>query len=268
MNNYAIVGLGFIAPRHISAIKSTGGKILMACDIDRNKHLPGIPCTTSYEFLTALPRWKDVHTIVICTPNDLHVEIARWAEKHGKSVICEKPFALKDDLDGFEKTFVVMQLRHHPLFKALSLVEIKDIEDAHMYVRVKRGHDYWSGWKGQENRSGGILFNLGVHYIDAAIQLFGNNYDVIESDSKEREAYSVLRFKGLKNPLKMTFSITDTDEGQDRFLMIDGRKYQFSDKDNLSFEDLHVKVYEDFLKGKGVRPDELKNLTKLIMKLK
>lgn len=265
---YAIIGLGFISKRHIDAIGRTGGELLMACDIDRGKFGHGVHCTSHYEFMSALPRWKDVDTVVVCTPNNLHVEMSRWAERHGKRVLCEKPFALSDDLDGFEDTFIVMQLRHHPILKALRAKELSEIEDVHLYVRVKRDRSYWEGWKGDENRSGGILFNLGVHYLDALLQLFGDQYEVVESDIEEASAYCVVRFRTLRNPVRINISITDTDEGQDRFLMVNGEKYRFSDKDNLSFEDLHVKVYEDMLKGKGVRPQDIRPLTRFIQGLK
>lgn len=265
---FALCGNGFIGPRHVDAIRKTGGELLMLADTDRAKFGYGVHCTKSHEFLTALPRWKEVDCVVVCTPNDTHAEISRWAERHGKTVLCEKPFHITDDLDGFERTFVVMQLRHHPVMGKLKAIDKASVEDAHLYVRVKRGPDYWTGWKGDERRSGGILFNLGVHYLDVMLQIFGTEYDIIESMVEEATAYCVVRFKGMRNPVRMTFSITDTDEGQDRFLMLNGEKHRFSDKDNLSFEDLHVKVYEDLLEGKGVRPADLKELTSFILKLK
>lgn len=271
-SKYALVGLGFISKRHDDSIKKVGGELLLACDIDNTKFGLGVMCTRDYRFLTALPRWKDVDTVVICTPNDLHVEISKWAVRHGKKAICEKPLAISSaellTIQDEQDIYTVMQLRHHPMMKVLRGKDLSEIEDAHLYVRVKRGPDYWTGWKGKEERSGGILFNLGVHYLDAMLELFGKDYEIVESKVSEREAFSVVRFKTLRKPVRMTFSITDTDEGQDRFLMLNDEKYRFSDKDNLSFEDLHTEVYKDFLDGKGVRPAELVPLTRFIEELK
>lgn len=269
-HKFAVIGLGFIAKRHIDSLRSLGGELVMACDTDRNKFGYGVMCTQHYEFMTALPGWKDVETVVICTPNDTHVEMTKWALRHGKKVICEKPFAIStESLESVkdEGVSVVMQLRHHPKMKELLAMDLSEVKDAHLYVRVKRGEDYWKGWKGDQKRSGGILFNLGVHYLDAITRLFGSEYEIVESTVGDRQAFSVVRFPKLKNPLRMTFSITDTDEGQDRFLMLDDVKYRFSDKDNLSFEDLHTEVYKEHLERRGVRPSELKELTKFIEEL-
>lgn len=268
----AVVGMGFISKRHMDAIEKIDGQVLMGCDIDRNRYGYGLHCTRDYHFMTALPRWREVDTVVICTPNNTHVEMARWAAKHGKKVICEKPLAISsaelETIKDNKNIFAVMQLRHHPMMKALKAKELSEIEDVHLYVRVKRGPDYWTGWKGDEKQSGGILFNLGVHYLDALLELFGKEYEIVESQVDQKTAYGVVRFKTLRNPVRFTFSITDTDEGQDRFLMLNGEKFRFSDKDNLSFEDLHTHVYEDALEEKGVRPADLVPLTRFIEELK
>lgn len=264
--NYALIGLGFISSRHIDAIRATGGKLLMACDIDEKKHLTNVPCTRTYEFLTALPRWKDVNTVIICTPNHLHVEMAEWARRHGKTVICEKPFCISlDSIRGLDDgVFVMMQLRKHPLLQLLKSASAY-AKQASLYVKVKRGPDYWSGWKGDKEKSGGLLFNLGVHYFDVLLQLFGPSYEIIESSVSDKSGEGKIRFGNLEVHFRV--EIGDTDDGQDRYLEIDGLKYRFSDKDNLSFEDLHVKVYQDFLLGKGFHPQGLEPLTILIEKL-
>lgn len=272
LNKYALCGLGFISKRHIDSFRSLNGELLLACDTDERKFGHGVICTREYELLASLPRWKDVDAVVICTPNDTHVEIAKWAVRQGKKAICEKPLAISSEeletIKAEKDIYTVMQLRHHPMMKILKSKQLSETDSAHLYVRVKRGSDYWAGWKGDEKRSGGILFNLGVHYLDAMLELFGKEYSIVESSVGEREAFSVVRFKSLRNPVKMTFSITDTDEDQDRFIVLNDEKYRFSDKDNLSFEDLHTEVYKDFLEEKGVRPIELVHLTKFIEALK
>ncbi len=266
---YAIVGLGFIYPRHKQSIEKTGGEILMGCDTDPSKHVKDFPCTTHFQFLTAIPRWNEVDTVVVCTPNDTHIPISHWASKHGKKVICEKPLAISSDElhSALEERhlYPVMQLRFHPVMEAIKKQDIKSLE---LYVSVKRDASYWQGWKGNEEKSGGILFNLGVHYFDVLLQLLGNEYEVIESSVSQKKASGVVKFARLEEPVRWSVEITEDGAGQDRYVKVNGFLFRFSDKDNLSFEDLHTNVYEEALKGRGTSLAEMMKLTRFIENLK
>lgn len=269
---YAIIGLGFISKRHIDSIKETGGKLLMACDIDPKKKIEGIPFYEDYREMEKDKDWNKVECVVICTPNDLHTEISLWAAARYKTVLCEKPFAISSkNLQPFlndKNVYVVMQLRHHPVMGMIRMATEGDYESAELYVKVKRDASYWKGWKGEDSRSGGILFNLGVHYFDALLQLFGTDWRILEKEIGERDAWGLIEFTGVKNPVKFRVAISDDDVGQDRFLKVNGTEYRFSNQDNLSFEDLHKHVYEDLQKREGVRPRDILALTRFIEELK
>uniref|UniRef100_A0A6H1ZDW4 Putative oxidoreductase family protein n=1 Tax=viral metagenome TaxID=1070528 RepID=A0A6H1ZDW4_9ZZZZ len=247
--NFALIGNGYIGPRHVEAIKSIGGKLLMVADIDPKKRIENIPFYTDYKFFTADPRWSDIDTVVICTPNVLHIPIAKWCRRHGKRVICEKPpgTSAKDvsETFGLKDVFVVMQLRHHPIYKKMK-EENPTPENIKVFVKVKRDKSYWNGWKGSELLSGGILANLGVHYFDALANIVGTNCVQVWKDNDLPNLVSgKLRFAGFHNDVEFHIEIADNDDGQDRYIDIDNKKYRFSNKDNLSMEDLHKEVYKN-----------------------
>lgn len=266
---YAIIGLGFIAPRHIEAIRHVGGELVITCDTERTKAIPGIPFVTHYKFMSAHPRWNEVEAVVVCAPNDLHAEMSLWACRQGKKVLCEKPLFI-DEMEnvrfaGLQDLFGVMQLRYHPVLEKLKKEKIESLE---LHVAVKRGESYWDGWKGNPARSGGILFNIGVHYFDALMQILDTPVVnvTVEERSKNR-VKGTLQFEKFPGPVPFDVSV-DADVPQDRYVLVNGEKHRFSDKDNLSFEDLHKKVYEDFELGKGVRPRDVLSLTRLIERIK
>ena len=261
-----LVGRGFIAPRHEAAIKYVGGELLAVCDLDSAKAINDLPFCRHYPDLQLMPCWKDINTVVVATPNDTHVEIAKWALDKGKKVILEKPAALNlKELSQIQHDdcYVVLQLRHHPVMERLRMRKPAKV---YLYVKVKRGHDYWTGWKGDHKRSGGILANLGCHYLDCVLELYGYDYTVIEAETGERLATGLLKFKNGPD-VRFRIEIGATDEECDRFIQIDDEFFRFSNKENLSQEDLHKNVYEDFVQGKGVRPDDLIPLTELLDQL-
>ena len=267
---FAVIGLGFIAPRHFAAIEHIGGEVILTVDINKDRSVGDIPRYTDYQFLTAHPRWGEVDAVVILSPNDTHMDMAAWAVRVGKKVISEKPLAIQSSVlsrfVGVRDIYTVMQLRYHPVMEELKKL---DVEECELYVKVMRGPDYWAGWKGDEKQSGGILFNIGIHYFDALFQLFGNNCHTIEIEEKSKSRVKgSLQFYGLGCPVKFHIEVADTDEGQDRYILANGVKYRFSSQANLSAEDLHKKVYEDFVKEVGVRPIDLLDLTRFIERLK
>lgn len=264
------MGLGYISPRHFDAIEHVGGKVLITCDLDKGKAKEGIPHYTQFEFMAADPAWDKVDTVVICTPNDTHLKIAEWAIKKGRKVICEKPLAIESKelvrFAGVRDIFCVLQLRHHKVMEELKKISVEEME---LHVAVKRDKSYWEGWKGKEERSGGILFNIGVHYFDALLELLGDNCHEVTKEIRTRKKIAgSMRFFNVPKPVRFSVSVDHDDDVQDRYLLVNGTKYRFSDKDNLSQEDLHRKVYEEFMEGRGVRPGDLIPLTRFVEKLK
>lgn len=254
MNKFAIIGLGFIYPRHKQSIERLGGEIILTCDIDPAK---GADYLDWCEMLRD-PKWKEVDYVVICTPNYLHTPMCMAIPD--KIILCEKPLAidnrvnyLPDNVNG------VLQLRHHPKLQGL---KPKDVD---VTAKMFRDDTYWNGWKGNEQKSGGILFNLGIHYIDLLIFLLGNPVRIVKSSISPKLARGEVQFE--RGVGRYHIEILDSREGQIRKILADGQEVSLSDKDNLSYEDLHVEVYKDLMNFRGKKPSECAKSIKLVQQL-
>jgi len=256
---FLLIGNGFIAPRHKEAIKIIGGEIRGIVDVDRGEN-----------------KWKetiretDADCVVILTPNDLHYEMIKLASDCKKTVLCEKPMAIKSEhlksLATKPNVFSVLQLRYHPDVKKIkSRIEKDKKNEIEMDISVFRDEDYYSGWKGKRERSGGILFNLGVHYFDLFLYLFGDARKAELENLDERTGTGVI--EGDNYFCRFRVSTGAKRENQRRVFKINGEQYNFSSKDNLSFENLHQFVYRDLLEGKGIGPKEALRSVELIEKL-
>jgi len=254
--NYSIIGTGFIMPRHAEAIYYTKGKII---DIVNTAH--------------GQNTWKKVvknpktDCIVILTPNDLHFEMAKEAAQNKKIVLCEKPLAIKSEhikiLTKFPDIYTVLQLHHHPKVKKLKK-EISPEKDYQikMDISVHRDAYYYKSWKGQRERSGGVLFNLGIHYFDLLRYLFGMPTEIKTTKLNDKTGTGII--KGKNYICNWRVSTNTSRDEQKRIFKINGTNYNFSSKDNLSYENLHRFVYEDLLEGKGITTQEALKSTKLI----
>jgi len=229
-NTFAIIGSGYILLRHLEAIRSIGGEITEV--INENAFIDWISLVNNTE----------AEYIIILTPNHLHETMAEYASRKGKIVLCEKPFDIKPTTKEYKNVFVVLQLRHHLLVKEMRKA-IKQENKIEINVEVWRNKSYDKGWKGDKAKSGGIYFNLGVHYIDLVQWLL----------------------KG--RPAELIINLSTKSKTPHRTITINGKKFDLSNKENLSEENLHIKVYEDLIKGKGVQPKELKKLTELCNQL-
>lgn len=234
---FALIGNGFISPKHIHAIQAVGGEIV------------GRDCGEKY--------------ISILTPNDLHYKMAKAEAKKGKIVLVEKPLAIKsehvEELAQYPNIFVVLQLRKHPIVKSIEVLEHNEIE---MDISVHRDLEYFDGWKGKTDRSGGILFNLGIHYFDMLLHLFG---DVRETTTERiSDGLACGTISGDRYTCKWRLCLNEIREKQHRTYKINGIDYNFSSKDNLSQEGLHTAVYRDLIQGVGIRPIDVMPVTELI----
>lgn len=266
---FALIGNGYIGQRHRDSIEAVGGELLMIADPDKSKRVEGIPHYTYWESFLMDDRWKEVEYVVVCCPNHLHIEASKWAVAHGRKALSEKPLAISSQelsrIQGVNDIFTVLQLRHHPEVKEMMKTTPQNVE---LHVKVKRDESYWNGWKGKPSESGGILFNLGIHYFDVLLSLMGKEYHSIDMyESTERKVVGTVRFFGKQYPVGFHLEIADDDDKQERYMRVDYKKYRFSNADNLSSEDLHVEVYRDLLKGEGVRPSDVMEVTKFIEKI-
>src|SRR5262245_1867888 len=268
---------GFVAPRHLNAIRATGHRLVAAVDphdavgiLDR--YWFGVRFFTEIErfdrHLEKLRRGSDderVHYVSICSPNYLHDAHIRLALRAGAHAICEKPIVINpwnlDPLQELERESgrrinTVLQLRLHP-----SIVAFRDsIGDAGRRHQVTltyvtaRGRWYDVSWKGSEERSGGIVTNIGIHFFDLLIWLFGR---VRRSDVHQREAARAAGSLELDRADVRWFLSTDASDlpftpapgarATFRAMTVDGSQLEFSD----GFTDLHTRVYQEVLAGRG-----------------
>lgn len=252
MKKYATIGLGFVFPRHKESIDNTGGKIVLTCDIDSSKN----PDFLDYKEMFLSERFREVDTVVILTPNYLHSQMVRDALKTGKTVICEKPLTIFGDFDDLGGVNTVLQLRRHPKLNYIRSLLKPDNNVISIKTRAYRDAEYWKSWKGDIKKSGGPLYVLGIHLLDLVMFLLGDKYEIKKSEHSEKKATGIINFGN--NITDYWVEFLDSRDEQIRSLIINGEEVVLSIKDNLSFEGLHTRVYEDILEGKGSCLEEVK----------
>lgn len=284
---FALIGAsGYIAPRHMQAITETGNELVAALDpYDgigiMDSHFPQASFFTEFErfdrFIDKYHREneKKIEYIGITTPNYLHDAHIRFALKSGCHAICEKPLVLNphniDQLKIIEqetgkKVNNILQLRLHPSIIALKEKVQKELEenpskiyDIDLTYLTSRGKWYFVSWKGDENKSGGIASNIGVHFYDMLSWIFG---EVKENIVHLKQADANAGLLRLKNANVRWFLSVNYDyipeevkaQGQTTFrsITVEGEEIEFSG----GFKDLHTRSYEEILAGNGFGLDE------------
>jgi UDP-N-acetyl-2-amino-2-deoxyglucuronate dehydrogenase len=277
--NFAITGVaGYIAPRHLKAIRDTGHRLVAATDphdavgvLDRfafdvrffteferfDRHL---------EKLRRGPEAGRVHYVTICSPNYLHDAHIRLALRVGAHAICEKPLVINPwNLDALEelehetgsRVSTVLQLRVHPDLMALRERLAGDRSRRHdvslTYITA-RGGWYSVSWKGHEDRSGGIVTNIGIHFFDLLLWLFGGVRSSAVHLRDGDRAGGVLELERADvrwflstNASDLPFAPQPGVKTTFRSITVDGEEVEFSE----GFTDLHTRVYEEVLAGRG-----------------
>jgi UDP-N-acetyl-2-amino-2-deoxyglucuronate dehydrogenase len=278
MKNFAIIGAaGYIAPRHLKAIKDTGNDLVAALDkfdsvgvID--SYFPDSNFFTEFErFDRFIDKTKRAGTsldyVSVCTPNYLHDSHIRFGLRHNADVICEKPLVLNpwniDSLIEMEKEYNarvwnIFQLRLHPAIVALrekvaNAPKDKIFEFDLTYI-TSRGNWYYTSWKGDAMKSGGIATNIGVHFYDMLSWIFGEvKSNKVNIHTHDRAA-GLLEFDRAKVRWFLSINVDTIPpalraQGKRtyRSMNIDGEEIEFSD----GFTDLHTRSYEEVLNGNG-----------------
>ncbi len=295
MKRFALIGAaGYIAPRHMKAIKDTGNELVAAFDpYDgvgiMDSHFPDADFFTEFErfdrHIDKLRReGNPIDYITICSPNYLHDAHIRFALRAGCDVICEKPLVLNpwnvDALKEIEeetgkRVYTILQLRLHK-----SIIALRDkvlngpankIYDVDLQYMTSRGKWYHYSWKGDIKKSGGIATNIGVHFFDMLTWIFG---DVVENKVNEHTndiASGTLKLKRANiNWLlsidydKIPKAVRESGKRTYRTLKMEGEEIEFSD----GFTELHTKSYEEILKGNGFEIELAKNAINIVRQIR
>lgn len=292
---FGITGVaGYIAPRHLKAIKETGNVLVAAADPHDSvgildQYFPDAAFFTEIErfdrHLDKLRRnGEGIDYLSICSPNNLHDAHIRLALRNDAHAICEKPLVLNpwnlDLLERLEeeygkKIFTVLQLRVHP-----SLINLKEkIKNEHRTKKynvelsyiTSRGKWYYYSWKGDIQRSGGIATNIGIHFFDLLIWLFGKplNHTVSLSKSDKMKGEVELEQANVKWYLSIDKNDLPPDQKKNgrsiyRSIKIDNEEVEFTE----GFTDLHTEVYKQTLEGNGFTISDARPSIELVHKLR
>lgn len=282
---FALIGAaGYIAPRHMKAIKDTGNDLVAA--LDKNDSVGIIDSFfPTADFFTEFERFdrhidklrransgKAIDYTSICSPNYLHDSHMRFGLRAGSDVICEKPLVLNPwNIDGLldiekdtgHRVNTILQLRVHPSIIALRdkvQGEQKDTKhEVDLTYITSRGNWYLQSWKGDANKSGGIATNIGVHFYDMLHFIFGELQENVVHHSSETMAAGYLEYENARVRWFLSVDYKYVPEsakasGQRtyRSITVDGEEIEFSG----GFADLHNRSYEEILKGNGFGLEE------------
>lgn len=278
MSDFVLIGAaGYVAPRHMKAIKDTGNNLVAALDLSDSvgvidSYFPEADFFTEFERFDRhvdllRRRGNAVDYVSICSPNYLHDAHMRFALRSGANAICEKPLVLNpwnlDALLDVEKETdhsvnTILQLRLHP-----SIIELKEkvesapsdtVFDVDLTYITSRGHWYGISWKGDEKKSGGIATNIGVHFFDMLHFVFGTLRENKLHYTSDTTAGGYLEYDRARVRWFLSVDATNLPDvakeaGQRTFrsITVDDQEVEFSG----GFTDLHTVSYQNILKGQG-----------------
>jgi UDP-N-acetyl-2-amino-2-deoxyglucuronate dehydrogenase len=286
MKNFALTGVaGFIAPRHLKAIKEVDGSLLICYDpFDSvgilDNYFPHCSFTVSFDEFEKKLAEGNVDYLSICAPNYLHKKQSVLGLQYGCNIICEKPLvlnandivSLQEEERGYgRKIFTILQLRLHPAIIALREKVLASPEDKRFNVDLKyitaRGQWYYASWKGDVSRSGGLATNIGIHFFDMLLWIFGS-MQKIDVDISAPDVVSG-RLVLEKADVKFFLSINEKylppaavagGKRTFRSLEMEGSMVEFSD----GFTDLHTESYKKILMGEGFTLEDARPSIELV----
>lgn len=280
MKNFALIGAGgYIAPRHMKAIRDTDNKLVAALD---KQDSVGILDSYSFDvsFFTEFERFdrhaeklrrmgeaERIHFVSICSPNYLHDSHIRFALRIGADAICEKPLVLNPwNLDALQeleeetgrKIYNILQLRVHPAIIALKEKIANNPQSMKHEIDLtyitSRGAWYFASWKGDIHKAGGVATNIGVHFFDMLIWIFGpvQRQEVHLADDGTMAGYLELENANVRWLLSVDRNtlpeeVRAAGKTTYRLLSLNGEEFEFSE----GFTDLHTIVYREIMAGNG-----------------
>jgi len=296
MKNFAITGVaGYVAPRHLQAIKDTGNRLVAAVDphdsvgiLDR--YFNDVSFFTEFErfdrHLETLKRnipGEKIDYLSICSPNNLHDAHIRLALRLGANAVCEKPLVINPwnldvlkelEEESVSKVFTVLQLRLLPSLIKLKkeLLAKRNLKkyDVELTYVTPRGLWYSYSWKGNPERSGGVSTNIGIHFFDLLLWLFGSEqkYEVHISNSSRAGGFIELENANIKWFLSLNKNDIPAHVKESnstfRSITVDNEEIEFS----TGFTDLHTRVYENILDGNGYGIEDVRASIELAYKIR
>ena len=281
MSNFALIGAaGYVAPRHLKAIRDTGNRLVAAYDPQDSvgvldSYFPETDFFTEFErfdrHLEKLKRAGNaIDYVSICSPNYLHDAHIRFGLRHGAEVICEKPLVLNpwnaealkiNELESGKRVSTILQLRLHPAIIALKNKVSGDSsgkkQDVDLTYITSRGNWYYTSWKGDLQKSGGIATNIGIHFFDMLGWIFGPLVRQVVHVHTHDRAAGFLEFE--KARVRWFLSINATTLPTEaagkrtfRAITVNGESLEFSE----GFTDLHTLSYQAILAGHGFGLDD------------
>lgn len=292
---FALIGAaGYIAPRHMSAIRDTGNELVAALDPNDSvgvidSHFPNADFFTEFErfdrHIDKLRRKGEaVDYVSICSPNYLHDAHMRFGLRAGADVICEKPLVLNPwNIEGLKEIeqetgksiYNILQLRLHPSVQALRdkvrAAPADKVFDVDLTYLTSRGHWYGVSWKGATEKSGGIATNIGVHFYDMLSWVFGDLRSSVVHFHRDDVAAGYLEYERARvrwflsiNSSYLPAQALAANKRTFRSILIGDEELEFSD----GFTDLHTASYQAILDGNGFGLDEARNSIETVYRIR
>lgn len=280
---------GYVAPRHIQAIFETGNDLLYACDVTDSVGVLDRNFPQCKFFLSAAEMEEELRSkrgqntgtsakedsaqnldfLSICTPNYLHFPQIKFGLKNNMHVICEKPLVLTEkevhelkiiEQETGKRVYSILQLRLHPQIIRLKALLESQRHNSPTCLKVSlnyvtsRGPWYKKSWKFDINKSGGVASNIGIHFFDMLIQLFGypDSYEILDKSDEQLKGilhcpYADVNFFLSIKQEDLPLNLRNTNQRSWRELIIDGSPFDFTN----GFTDLHIQSYKEILAGRG-----------------
>lgn len=291
MKNFALIGAaGFIAPRHMKAIKDTCNNLVASFD-----PYDGVGIMDSYfpdaDYFVEFERFDrhlnklrrndiKIDFLSVCSPNYLHDSHIRYGLRTGADVICEKPIVLNPwNIDAIQQeenvsgqnVYTILQLRHHEAIKSLKKKITEDTSDKIYEIDLtyltSRGKWYYTSWKGDLTKSGGIATNIGVHFFDMLTWIFGElKSQTIHINTHDRASGIMhLERANVRWFLSINYDLIPEGERKEgkrtyRSITVNGEEIEFSD----GFTELHTISYDAILKGRGYRIGDTREAIQIV----
>jgi len=279
---FALIGVGYVAPRHMKAIKETGHELIAALDPHDSvgildSYFPNCKFFTKTEQFDRYLTKNKVDYISICSPNYLHEFHCKMALRLGANVICEKPLVLCNwnlpQLEELEKEtgkkiYNILQLRLHKRLKELkdTILDYKHYDVELKYI-TPRGEWYHRSWKGNEKQSGGIETNIGIHFFDMLIWMFGKPESMTIEERTEKTVRGNLDLECAEIKWMLSVDRNNLPDSNLKFfrsITVSGKEIRFDD----IISDFHIESYKEILAGRGFTIKDVMPAIELVTKMR